>query len=67
MYSFAYFLAMEIYEAHKNEGASCQTKILCTNKLKIIEIILENVGGKIPPHPYGWVIWSIAKWKGIGF
>lgn len=26
MYSFAYFLAMEIYEAHKNEGASCQTK-----------------------------------------
>jgi ribosomal protein S7 len=26
MYSFAYFLAMEIYDAHKNEGASCQTK-----------------------------------------
>lgn len=26
MYSFAYFLAIEIYEAHKNEGTSCQMK-----------------------------------------
>jgi hypothetical protein len=51
----------------KMKGLLAKQKILCTNKLKIIEIILENVGGKTPPHPYGWVIWSIAKWKGIGF
>ena len=53
MYSFAYFLAMEIYDAHKNEFITKQ-KILFINKLRIIEIISENVGGKtLPIHMDG--------------